>query len=169
MSPFSTDVQDQVVKLPGSQDATRKIVDLSLEYLEKLQAEKSDDVVLIADVASAYGRLGDIQGGANFVSANNLAASRKSWEKSRELGNRALQLAPRHPESLRAAAHAELALADAERPSRRAIALEGLVRARAAGRRRTIAEGRDESRCGRGEGEAARVAADDPDDREGIR
>ena len=108
------DVQGKVVKLAGSQEATSAIVGLSKEYLEKLQAEKSDDIDLLVDVAAAYGRLGDIQGRSNLVSFNDVPAARKSWEKALALANRALSLAPNNPATLVAAAEAEFNLGDAD-------------------------------------------------------
>jgi serine/threonine protein kinase len=125
------DVQDEVVKLPGSQEATRKMIDLSKQYLEKLQAERSSDVALILDVAQAYGRLAEIQGGVNTVSKNDMSAWRNSWEKSLELANRAAQLAPTDPRSLQVAASAEFNLSDAERrlSGRLDVASERLSRA----------------------------------------
>ena len=72
------DVQADIVKLPGSQDATKKIVDLSKAYLEKLAAEKSSDLTMLLDVSQAYLKLGDIQGRSNVVSYNDRPAARKS-------------------------------------------------------------------------------------------
>jgi eukaryotic-like serine/threonine-protein kinase len=108
------DLQPAVNKLPGSQEATRRIVDLSKAYLEKLQAEKSTDVALIAEVASAYLRLGDIQGSANSVSSNDPKAARASWDKAAALAARAMQLAPNDHRALKAVGETEFLLADAE-------------------------------------------------------
>lgn len=57
------DVYDDVRSLPGSTGTSRQIVETASRYLRGLMSEAGDDAELMLDIASAYRRLGDIQGG----------------------------------------------------------------------------------------------------------
>ncbi len=57
------DVHDHIRKLPGSTGPSRVIVTTAHEYLEGLRADALDNSDLLIDIAAAYRRLGDIQGG----------------------------------------------------------------------------------------------------------
>ncbi|MDX2181335.1 MAG: protein kinase [Bryobacteraceae bacterium] len=65
---FVFDVYDAVRDLPGSTKARQLIVQTGLDYLDRLSANAGADLGLQLELASAYRRLGDVQG--NVMSAN---------------------------------------------------------------------------------------------------
>jgi len=56
------DVHDSIKDLPGSTPAKKVIVDRALQYLNVLAQESTGDVALQRELASAYERLGSVQG-----------------------------------------------------------------------------------------------------------
>ncbi|MGH9722309.1 MAG: protein kinase domain-containing protein [Bryobacteraceae bacterium] len=59
---FLFDIHDQIQALPGSTLVRESIVKTSLEYLDRLAGESGDDRSLQYELASAYQRIGDVQG-----------------------------------------------------------------------------------------------------------
>ena len=55
------DIHADVAKLPGSQAAVEKLINIGLEYLQKLNAEQSDNVAVVVDASIGYQRMGDLQ------------------------------------------------------------------------------------------------------------
>ena len=70
---FIFDVHDQIQYLPGATEARRAIVGTALRYLENLRQEAGADAALRLEVAAAYERIGDVQGGP---AQSNLGDSR---------------------------------------------------------------------------------------------
>src|SRR5439155_494378 len=56
------DVHDSVKDLPGSTPARKLIVDRALQYLNVLAQESAGDVGLQRELATAYERVGSVQG-----------------------------------------------------------------------------------------------------------
>ena len=81
---FMFDLYPQIRNLPGSTPAVKVLVQTSLTYLQKLEGSielaAQDDLWL--DIASAYNRLGDIQGKPGQGNLGDLDAALKSYEKS---------------------------------------------------------------------------------------
>jgi serine/threonine protein kinase len=71
------ELHDSIKDLPGSTPAREKLVTRALEYLDKLASEDSNDPTLLLELADAYEKIGDIQGGL-FVS--NLGEREKAFE-----------------------------------------------------------------------------------------
>ena len=72
------EIHDSIAKLPGSTPSRELLVRRALEYLDRLSRETSGDEALQADVAAAYLRIGDVQGGPNS-SLGHPAAARQSY------------------------------------------------------------------------------------------
>jgi non-specific serine/threonine protein kinase/serine/threonine-protein kinase len=107
------DIHGDVAKLAGSQPAVDKLLHLSLQYLQKLNAESSDNFQVVRDASIGYGHLGDMQGNPNNNNRGDLAAATASYERSRDLAKRATSLAPDNTLGMSALASAELRLGDA--------------------------------------------------------
>jgi eukaryotic-like serine/threonine-protein kinase len=69
------DLHDAIQDLPGSTPARKLLVEKSLGYLDNLSAESSDDVGLLRELATAYERVGELQG---HYLANNLGETSNS-------------------------------------------------------------------------------------------
>lgn len=72
------DIYDSIRNLPGSTGARQLVVVKALAYLDSLAKEASGDASLQAELASAYERVGDVQGGfqgANLGDPNGAIAS----------------------------------------------------------------------------------------------
>lgn len=94
------ELHDAIADLPGSTKARRLLVDRALVYLEKLQKHAVGDPVLLADLAAAYRKIGDVQGHPEQSSLGDLAAAMESWHKALEIRR---GLAARSPQSAVAA------------------------------------------------------------------
>jgi serine/threonine protein kinase/tetratricopeptide (TPR) repeat protein len=72
------DYHDAIAALPGSTHVREQLVKDSLEYLDSLAMEAGNDVSLQRELANAYAKVGDVQGGASTpvggltISAANL-------------------------------------------------------------------------------------------------
>ncbi|MBK6459143.1 MAG: serine/threonine protein kinase [Gemmatimonadetes bacterium] len=76
------DYHDAVVDLPGSTPVRERFVKDGLEYLDKLSAEASDDPSLQQELAAAYERMGDVQGGTLVASLGNTSGAIVSYRKA---------------------------------------------------------------------------------------
>ena len=57
------EVHDAIQNLPGATPARKVLVDRATEYLDKLAQESKGDLSLQRELAAAYERVGDVQGG----------------------------------------------------------------------------------------------------------
>ncbi len=71
-----------LAKLPGSTGVRGKLVERSLEYLDRLSNESSDDASLQRELAAAYERLGDVQGRPNVANIGNTALALECYRKA---------------------------------------------------------------------------------------
>lgn len=97
-SDFIFDVSRDFDPLEGSIGARERVVQSALEHLDGMAAEAREDPGVAVDLANAYLRLGDLQGGALTSNLGKRAEARASFEKGRDL---ALKLMERDPESPR--------------------------------------------------------------------
>src|SRR5260370_5127370 len=58
------DYHDAIAALPGSLKVRERLVEDSLEYLDRLAQETNNDPSLLREIGSAYQKIGEIQGGA---------------------------------------------------------------------------------------------------------
>jgi non-specific serine/threonine protein kinase/serine/threonine-protein kinase len=76
------DVNDSLATIPGTTDARRRLVETALRYLDRLSAERTADVSLREDLASAYIRVGRIQGGAFLPNLGDTTGAIASFRKA---------------------------------------------------------------------------------------
>ncbi|MEO5857686.1 MAG: protein kinase [Pyrinomonadaceae bacterium] len=76
------ELYDAIEPLEGSTSAKALLASKALEYLDRLAAEDSSDVALQSELADAYQRIGDIQGGLWRSSLGNREQAEESYAKS---------------------------------------------------------------------------------------
>jgi serine/threonine protein kinase len=108
------DVHNDVAKLAGSQPAVDKLLNIGLRYLQKLNAEASDNAGVLVDASVGYQGLGSAQRKARNSPNGGVKAAQASYEKSRDLASRALAIAPKDSNARMALANAQMRLADLE-------------------------------------------------------
>ena len=79
------DVYPEIENLEGSLKAREVIVTNALQYLDSLYSEVGDDVELKAELATAYEKIGDVQGAMNNSSLGEIQAGLNSYYKARNL------------------------------------------------------------------------------------
>ncbi len=94
---FLFSLSPKIEKLPGSIEARQELVTLALEYLDSLSQEAGDDLELQRELATAYAKVGDVQGNPNNANIGDVRNAIKSYEKA--LGIRQ-KLFEKEPESL---------------------------------------------------------------------
>jgi tetratricopeptide (TPR) repeat protein len=82
------DLHDAIAALPGSTRAREQLVMTSLEYLDGLAAEAGNDVGLLRELADAYERVGDVQGGPRASNLGEPSAATASYESALALRTR---------------------------------------------------------------------------------
>jgi len=91
------EVDDALVNLQGSTGARAAIVKRTLEYLDQMASDSGNNTAVLQDLASAYIRIGRIQGAqltAHLGGPGSLQNSRKSFEKARAIRQRLAASAP---------------------------------------------------------------------------
>jgi eukaryotic-like serine/threonine-protein kinase len=76
---FMFDVHGQIETLPGATPARQMLVENSLKYLSALTAEAGDDADLQRDLASAYEKVADVQGGFRSANLGDTAGAIRSY------------------------------------------------------------------------------------------
>ncbi len=76
------EVHDAIENLPGSTPARKILVDRGLQYLDKLAKEAGGDLSLQRELAAAYERVGDVQGGLSIANLGNTAGFIASYRKA---------------------------------------------------------------------------------------
>jgi non-specific serine/threonine protein kinase/serine/threonine-protein kinase len=76
------EVHDAIQNLPGSTAARKLIVERALGYLDALAAEAKGNLSLQRELAAAYQKVGDVQGGFREANLGDTAGALKSYRKS---------------------------------------------------------------------------------------
>ncbi len=76
------ELHDSIQDLPGATAARKLIVERALEYLDSLAQESRGDPSLQRELADAYKRIGDVQGGPFAANAGDTVAALKSYQKA---------------------------------------------------------------------------------------
>jgi eukaryotic-like serine/threonine-protein kinase len=79
---FMFEVHDAVKDLPGSTPARELIVRRALEYLDTLAQEAVDDPVLQSELATAYQKVGDVQGNPYYANLGDTSGALESYRKA---------------------------------------------------------------------------------------
>ncbi len=76
------EIHDSIVDLPGSTAARKLLVDRALVYFDSLSQESSGAPGLQRELATAYERVGDVQGNPYFANLGDTAAAIESYRKA---------------------------------------------------------------------------------------
>ncbi|MCC7052159.1 MAG: serine/threonine protein kinase [Gemmatimonadaceae bacterium] len=76
------DYHDAIQSLPGATPVRARLVQDGLEYLDRLSADSIEDRSLQLELAEAYQRMGDVQGGSMRANLGNSAGAIASYRKS---------------------------------------------------------------------------------------
>jgi tetratricopeptide (TPR) repeat protein len=76
---FLFEFHDAIQNLPGSTKARELVVKRALEYLDRLAQESADDPALRRELATAYQKVGDVQGNPYQPNLGDVTGARKSY------------------------------------------------------------------------------------------
>jgi tetratricopeptide (TPR) repeat protein len=76
------EMNDGIENLPGSTPVRRLLVTRALEYLDSLAKEAQGDASLQLDLALAYVRVGDLQGGPSVANLGDIQGAFASYQKA---------------------------------------------------------------------------------------
>jgi non-specific serine/threonine protein kinase/serine/threonine-protein kinase len=93
------DVHDSIKDLPGATSARKLLVDRALQYLDSLSREVTDDPSLEKELATAYEKVGDVQGLAPFANLGDPAGALASYNKALEIRRSLAELNPEDREA----------------------------------------------------------------------
>ncbi|HYE15945.1 MAG TPA: protein kinase [Pyrinomonadaceae bacterium] len=96
-----TDIAPKIENLQGATEARQSVVTQSLKYLDSLAQETGDDPQLQSELATAYEKVGDIQGNPTNPNLGDLAGAIASYEKARKMRLELLEGSPDDFEQLR--------------------------------------------------------------------
>lgn len=109
---FLFQVHDQIAPLAGSTKARELLVTTALEYLDQLSQSSGNDAALDLELAEAYNRVGDVQGGARSNNLGQFQQAVRSYEKALTIGDRLRASGSASPAVLSAVANAHYKLAE---------------------------------------------------------
>ncbi len=87
------DIGPKVERLPGATDAREALLGRAVDYLDSLAAESADDLTLVAELAAAYEKVGDLQGNPTNPNLVELDGAISSYRKARTLRERVREAA----------------------------------------------------------------------------
>jgi tRNA A-37 threonylcarbamoyl transferase component Bud32/tetratricopeptide (TPR) repeat protein len=99
---FLFDFHDQVLALPNSTGVRERIVQRSLEYLDRLSRDAPEDIGLQRELATAYERTGDLLDSPDRPSLGKSPEARQSWEKAVQILEQLRRSGAAGPEDLAA-------------------------------------------------------------------
>ena len=123
---------DAIGNLPGATPARRLLVVRALEYLDRLADEARDDLALKRELADAYRRLGQVQGGGTGANLGDTTGARASFEKALAIRQALAAREPADPQDALALALLEFDVAALRRAMGDAAAAERSLRTAAA-------------------------------------
>jgi serine/threonine protein kinase len=100
------DYHDAIKDLPGATPVRARLVRDAMAYLDRLARETAGDVALERELAAAYGRLGDVQGGTMFANLGDTPGALATQQKALTIRQRIAAVRPQDVTAQR-----ELALA----------------------------------------------------------
>jgi eukaryotic-like serine/threonine-protein kinase len=98
---FLFDLHDAMEKLPGSVPVREMLVRRALQYLDSLAQEASGDPSLLSELATAYQKVGDVQGSPTRPNLGSTAGALQSYQKALAIRERLIQLKPNDFEARR--------------------------------------------------------------------
>lgn len=91
------DVFPEIEDLEGSLKARQKILSTAFEYLDSLSKESEGDLELQGELATAYEKIGDVQGSVNITNMGDINGALESYKKAQKLRESAFAAAPANP------------------------------------------------------------------------
>ncbi|MEJ7698458.1 MAG: hypothetical protein WKF71_02260 [Pyrinomonadaceae bacterium] len=88
------DYHDEISKLEGTTKLREKLVVDAVNYLNAVSQEAGDDAELLKETAIAYRKIGDVQGKPYTTNLGKLDEALISYQKSADLLEKAVSLAP---------------------------------------------------------------------------
>ena len=89
------EIHDNIATLPGSTKARELLISRAVQYLDSLAGESSGDTSLQMELAAAYVRVGDLQGGlAGSGNLGDLTGALASYEKAHSILASVIALEP---------------------------------------------------------------------------
>ncbi len=76
---------DAIKTLPGSTPARQLVVKRAIEFLDGLAKERGNDVALGSELATAYDKIAEIQGGVSVASLGDIKGALSTWQRSLEI------------------------------------------------------------------------------------
>ena len=95
---FIYDLDNSLATLPGGTEVRRKLVENSLRYLDSLASESAGDVTLQRELASAYERMGDVQGQPNYSNLGQTGPALESYRKAMAIREALVKADPGNPQ-----------------------------------------------------------------------
>ncbi len=95
---FLFEFHDAIENLPGATPARELVVRRALEYLDKLSQESEGDDALSRELATAYEKIGKIQGNSYFSNLGDTAGATKSYETSLDIRKTLIKRDPNNRE-----------------------------------------------------------------------
>jgi eukaryotic-like serine/threonine-protein kinase len=92
------DYHDAIATLPGSTPVRERMVKDSLKYLDKLSQQAGDDRALLREIASAYLKVGDVQGRPFYANLGDTSGALESYQKALAIRQRLTALEPNNTE-----------------------------------------------------------------------
>ena len=106
------DIYDSIRDLPGSTSARKLVVDRALRYLDGLSSDSGNDPSLMRELASAYERVGDVQGYFYFANLGDSSGAGLSYQKALEIRQELTRRFPKDPLAQADLAESYLKIAD---------------------------------------------------------
>jgi serine/threonine protein kinase len=110
---FLFEFHDAIATLPGSTPARKLVVSTALEYLDSLAAESADDPRLQEELATAYDKVGDVQGSPAGANLGDSAGALASYRKAETIRQAMVARAPNDPNARERLAVSAVKVADA--------------------------------------------------------
>lgn len=106
------ELHDSIQNLPGSTPARELLLSRALEYLDKLAAADSGDASLMLELAAAYDKIGDIQGGWRTSHLGKREEAEESYRKALSIRQKLVAAQPMDKEVRAGLARSYLKLSD---------------------------------------------------------
>lgn len=88
------DLHDSIANLPGSTAAREALVRHALRYLDRLREESGEDLVLQREMATAYAKVGDVEGRPMFPNLGQSTAALAHYDQALALFERVTRAWP---------------------------------------------------------------------------
>jgi len=114
---FMFEIHDAIENLPGATRARELLVSRALQYLDSLVQEAGTDLSLKDELATAYLKVGDVQGNPFYANRGDITEALQSYQKSMALHMEIIRARPEDPGARRKLAEGYGRLAEMLRAS----------------------------------------------------